>query len=499
MANISRIVNVTLNKANLSSQRDNMNLCALMINENTHVNSKKRYILVNSAKELAQKFGSNSLATQYGNVFFASQPNPTNAGGALIVAFHRATAETVPASAGFLTGAVIDGDLVLNTLRPIADGSFSIKIDGTATEVKAIDFTTATTFNDIVASLNTALGTKANVTFNDNRIVITSKTTGASSAISDVKIASAGTYIGDSLGLETGGGGAVATGGAASSSLPAEKVTDALSVLKQEINFKGVCFIKPLSTSDLVDVPTWLQANNTLGYEVFGSVDNLEINSTNPVWKIKLANQVNFRCLYSKSNNRKLAIAYMARVHTVNFNAINSAITLNLKSLSVPAEYYDDSEISKAYDVGLDLYTTIKQTPVVLTSPSNDFVDNVYNLIAYIDALETDIFNYLASTSTKIPQTNQGVNGIIDQVLKTTRQFARADVFAPGTWTSPDIFGDRETFLRHIEQFGYYFLAGALSDQTQADREARKAPVIQGAVKNAGAIHSVDIIINFNK
>jgi len=37
-----------------------------------------------------------------------------------------------------------------------------------------------------------------------------------------------------------------------------------------------------------------------------------------------------------------------------------------------------------------------------------------------------------------------------------------------------------------------------LSDQAQADRQARKSPVIQGAVKNAGAIHSADIIINFN-
>jgi hypothetical protein len=37
-----------------------------------------------------------------------------------------------------------------------------------------------------------------------------------------------------------------------------------------------------------------------------------------------------------------------------------------------------------------------------------------------------------------------------------------------------------------------------LKDQPQADRQARKSPVLQGAVKNAGAIHSVDIIINFN-
>jgi hypothetical protein len=37
-----------------------------------------------------------------------------------------------------------------------------------------------------------------------------------------------------------------------------------------------------------------------------------------------------------------------------------------------------------------------------------------------------------------------------------------------------------------------------LKDQPQVDRQQRKSPVVQIAVKNAGAIHSVDIIVNFN-
>jgi hypothetical protein len=45
---------------------------------------------------------------------------------------------------------------------------------------------------------------------------------------------------------------------------------------------------------------------------------------------------------------------------------------------------------------------------------------------------------------------------------------------------------------------GFYVLGGKLSEQAQVDRQLRKSPVIQVAVKNAGAIHKVDIIINFN-
>jgi Protein of unknown function (DUF3383). len=71
-------------------------------------------------------------------------------------------------------------------------------------------------------------------------------------------------------------------------------------------------------------------------------------------------------------------------------------------------------------------------------------------------------------------------------------------VFAPGTWSSPDSFGNIEVFNRAIEEDGFYWLAGSLADQPQSDRQERKSPVLQAAVKNAGAIHKVDVIINFN-
>src|SRR5690606_32215542 len=123
---------------------------------------------------------------------------------------------------------------------------------------------------------------------------------------------------------------------------------------------------------------------------------------------------------------------------------------------------------------------------------------NRYNIIGYIDAVQTDMFNLLKGTATKIPQTRRGVNQLIDQGERTTRQFVRAGVFAPGEWSSPDSFGDLDTFKQNIRDNGFYWLAGALADQPQADRAARKSPVLQAAVKNAGAVHSADIIINFN-
>jgi hypothetical protein len=149
--------------------------------------------------------------------------------------------------------------------------------------------------------------------------------------------------------------------------------------------------------------------------------------------------------------------------------------------------------------VGLDLYTTIKLTPELLTSGANVFTDERYNLIAYVDSLQIDMHNLLKLTGTKIPQTRRGINQLIDQAEKTTSQFVRAGVFAPGTWSSPDTFGDLETFKRGISNNGFYWLAGSLADQAQNSREARESPVLQGAVKLAGAVHSVDLIVVVNR
>ena len=119
--------------------------------------------------------------------------------------------------------------------------------------------------------------------------------------------------------------------------------------------------------------------------------------------------------------------------------------------------------------------------------------------MAYVDAIQTDGFNVLKGTSTKVAQTEPGENKLLDQYEKTTRNFVTAGVFAPGTWSSPDSFGDLDTFKRNIVDNGYYWITGNLANQPQADRELRKSTVFQGAVKLAGAIHSSDIIINVNK
>jgi hypothetical protein len=497
-ADISNVVNVALIPEGASAQRDNMNIVMLLTSERGDVlSSENRYASYRNAPSVEADFGTASKTYDHSTTAFSQQPNMVNAGGELVVGFWRAAAENVAAIAGRLAGAQLNETSTVPILQTITNGSMAIEIDSAISTLTALDFSTVTTLEEAAEIIATGL-TAADVAVVNNAFVITSKTTGLDSLVDFARPASSGTFLGEILKLSQGSG-AVKYAGREASVLPAETMLEAISALKAKVNFKGLSIVDQPTDDEREQIAAWAQANNVLYYEVFDGATYLVITPDNPTWKIKLSGLTNTRMLDSLVNDRRMATAYMARMHTVNFAAENSAITMHLKSLTgIAAESFDQTSINRAKQIGLDIYVTIKDVACLLTSGANEFTDNRYNLIAFIDAVQTDAFNLFKTTGTKIPQTQRGSNQLVDTTEQTCAGFVRAGVFAPGEWTSPDSFGDIDTFKASIRALGYYVLIGSLAEQLQSDRQARKTPVLQVAVKNSGAFHSMDSIINFN-
>lgn len=498
MASINNIINVTLLAEGQAAAAGNMNVASIITGNQGVLSSSDRYRLYKSAGAVSSDFGASSSEAAFANVFFDTSPSPISAGGALVMGYWRASDETVAATKATLKGEQLSEAQLIPILNGVTDGSFTLTVDGgVEQDVGSLNFTSVSSFADVVTILDGAV-TDATVTESNGSFIVTSDTTGMSSTLTYLGTSTTGTDISTTLGLSSETG-AVLTQGADQVVLTAETKLDAVAAIKAAVNIKGAMFIDQILDAEVSGLASWAGSNDVIMYETFSGATYLEKQTTNPVWAVKLAGQSNFRCLYSAAGNRKFAATYMSRTHTVNFAGQNVAITLNLKELAVPAEDYNETDIAKAKTVGLDIYTTTKDTPIVLCSGANDFVDNVYNLLAFVDAIQTNNFNFLKVTPTKVAQTDQGIDAIEDDTEKTCEQFVRAGVFAPGTWTLSDFFGNREQFLDSIATRGYYVLAGDLADQSTADRQSRKSPTIQIAVKNAGAVHSEDIIINFNK
>lgn len=501
MAGLSRVVTVSLNKDASAVARDNMNCVAIMTSENDFLNSNNRYGIYESIDDVASDFGTSSKAYAFASALFGNSPNPVQNDGQVIIGFWRAASETVAATAGVLTGEQQSEATLLGILQEISDGSLSINIDGTDYELTDLDFQGCADFDDVIDVLQTALTAALSGTTveeDDQSIKITSPTTGATSVVGFASEATSGTFVGSALGLSSESG-ATSVDGTDETTEAAETKVEAVTELKSQIAFRGAMFIDNPTDDEALLLAAWAQSNDILMYDVFDDDDNLEASTDNVVWNIKLNSYENYRCLYNKAGNRKMAVSYMARLHVVNFEASKTAITMHLKELNgVAAEDLSTTVLTKAKRVGMDCYVTIKDTEKVLSSGANEFVDNVYNLLAYQNAIQTDVFNVLGTTSTKVAQTDEDVQLLVDQAEKTSEQFVTAGVFAPGTWTSSNTFGNAETLKKNITKKGYYVMANKMADQSTANRQARKSPALQVAVKNAGAVHSVNIIINFN-
>lgn len=196
---------------------------------------------------------------------------------------------------------------------------------------------------------------------------------------------------------------------------------------------------------------------------------------------------------------RAFIAAYASRAFSVNFAAQNSTITMNLKGLKGITA---DSSITETIyatlkTLGVDAYVYYGGVQKVVSNANgnDNYFDNVYNRIWFKLALKVAIFNALAATNTKIPQTEQGM----DYLKRSARQICNQAVYngfsGAGAWNGEFTFGNPQDFERNIADFGYYIYSLPVAEQSQSERLERVAPVIQIALKEAGAIHSANIIV----
>lgn len=219
---------------------------------------------------------------------------------------------------------------------------------------------------------------------------------------------------------------------------------------------------------------------------------------------IKDATLSRTRCLLytvgDAEDARLMAAAYAGRAFSTNFDQALSTITMNLKQLAtITPDSLSQSQYNALKTAGVDGYVSYNGDPRVLSTGANGgFFDQIYNLVWFLTQLEVAGFNALAQTSTKIPQTEPGVTSLKAAYRSVCEQALNNGYIAPGEWNSPETFGNLEDFYQNVRQRGYYIYSAPVAKQTKADREARKAPLIQIAIKEAGAIQQSSVVVFVN-
>lgn len=203
---------------------------------------------------------------------------------------------------------------------------------------------------------------------------------------------------------------------------------------------------------------------------------------------------------YGDSNPLDFPGAFAGRGFSTNFDGSNTTQNMHLKDLSgvQPDSTLNQTLLDLCTAAGADVYGSFQGIPKIFESGANRFFDQVYNEGWLVGAIQIAGFNYLATASTKIPQTENGMDGLKGAYRQVCEQ-ANANAYsAPGKWNSATTFGVQSDFLQNITQRGYYIYSTPIAQQSQADRAARKAPLVQIALKESGGINSSTVIVVVN-
>jgi len=482
------IVNVTIQVAALAPAAPTFSR-VLCVGSATRLPSYDRLRLYTSLAGVAEDFQSTDSEYAFATTFFARTPMPKELmiGRRLIAAF-----------AGTLKSGL--RSTTLSDYTAVTAGGFDINIDGTVRQVHGIDLHSCADLAAVAAAVQTAVQAElasTTVTYDGANFVVTSPTTGVNSIVgyAVAPTTTATTDLSVIMGLTALKGALRAAGGAA------EAPVDSLTALGRiDGSWYGFGFTKEVADDDLLAASVWAEANAKFHAITYASPAAYDGTSSADLGsRLKAAGLT--RTLIQFSSTTDYAVASAAACgFQVNYDQINSTITLEFKQEpGVVPENLTATQYAALKAKNYCYLATVSNGFVMLfntKTPSGRFFDEIVNLDWFAADLSNNAFTALATSPTKVAQTDKGMEVLLQAAAITCEKAVRNRLAAAAVWTH-DGFGALATgdFL----QQGYYLYAEPVASQSDADRAARVTPPIQGALCGAGAFHSLDIVFNFQR
>ncbi|MCA8492560.1 DUF3383 domain-containing protein [Burkholderia arboris] len=170
---VSRRINVTLSLAALAAQGANLNT-ALILGASTVIDTNERMRPYAGITDVAADYGTAAPEYLAAALYFGQTPKPQS------VCIGR-WAKT--ATSGSLRGGALSAaQQALAQWQAITNGAFNITIDGTARNVSALNFSSASNLNGVASIVQAALESYATVVWIGSQFQVTSKSSGIGAA-----------------------------------------------------------------------------------------------------------------------------------------------------------------------------------------------------------------------------------------------------------------------------------------------------------------------------
>lgn len=463
----------------------------LILGASNVIDTNERIRQYSSLDAVAADFGTTAPEYLAANLFFSQSPQPA----ILYVGRWAKTASSAKLNGGALSVA----QQAMSNFTSITTGSMKITVDGTVKTLSALNFSSAANLNAVASTITTALaGATCVWNANFSRFEITSPTTGVTSTLTYASSTGSGTDVSALLGLVSGVASAPANGIAAETLLAC-----VAAIASQSGAWYGLQIADTSPTdADLLGVAAFIEGaspSRILGITTQNALALDGTSTADLAYKLKAANYRRTFSQYSSSNPYATASIF-GRAFTVDFQGNNTTITLKFKQEpGVTAESLNETQAAVLKAKNCNVFVNYSNDTAIIQEgvmASGDFFDERHGLDWLQNDLQTAVYNLLYTSTTKIPQTDQGINRIVTTINDRMEQAVVNGLCAPGQWNGP-AFGALES--GQYLAAGYYTYAPPVSTQSQADREARKSPTIQVAAKLAGAVHFANVIVNVNR
>lgn len=491
---LGNVINISLSALPQGLTKYKTNNIALFVNTTGGWNSPEPYIVATSPADVEAVLGTNTIGSYMARALFTPAFNLRTGEGSLYVFPYSASNAN---AASTITTQI--SNLTVQNFSTINNGSLTVEIDGTDYKVIGLNFSGVKTVPDIAKVIASA-NLDCDVSAQEGKVEFISRRYGADSSIS-IK-ATADAPSGQDVYTLLDGGNQVTTAGTNSTGTT---LSDAVTNAEELAFFGGVLTTQTLENSAIIANASALQGKDHIYYEVTRSLKNIATLGAS----LKSAGDSKTRLLaYSRTTRRygiynaKSALATYATIaSSTNYTGTDTCLTMNLKTLTgiLPDTNLNQTYVDSAKTNGVDIYGSLEGLGVVFSNNNNGYTDDVTGQLWLKKDLEVQGFNYLRKTNTKIPQTESGMTGLKQAYEQSLIQGVTNGYIGTGVGWGDDVaipFGNPEDFRRNILEKGYYIYSLPISQQPSADRQERKAPLIQIAVKTAGAIHSSNVIVN---
>jgi len=280
-------------------------------------------------------------------------------------------------------------------------------------------------------------------------------------------------------------------------------LTDTLNKAANQLFWYWTFFTAPILAvkAGAVEIAQWADANGRLFVNSQTGAGVAEIRDPADIDDIATQlSTLGLRRVYTAAHATDAYSGNALAKHfaAVNYSADNSTITGEYKkSPGVAAESITGTEYAAMQQASkkATFYTVVENQGSVdagrwlntyTHSTYGEFIDDVVNLDACINALTVALYNAVANVPTKLAQTPRGQAVINAAVRKVGEQFIRNGYLGPRNYIDPD-----DGIEKYTEGYELLTKPEDILDLSDPDRAARKSAPIRWRLFRAGAIHIV--------